>query len=137
MGLQTEVFRVRTGGRPAAVDIGYRLTEFAQDRGDGLLSVFVPHSTAGLAIIEVGDGSDRDLLRYLRDDMSPDRHRWEHRHGAPGHGADHVIPAFISPSVVVPVLAGALALGTWQTVVLVDTNVDNPVRNVRMSFLPA
>lgn len=137
MALQTEVFRVRTGGRPAVVDIGHRLAAFAQDRGDGLLSVFVPHSTAGLAIIEVGDGSDRDLLRYLRHDMSPDRHRWEHRHGAPGHGADHVMPALISPSVVIPVLGGALTLGMWQTVVLVDTNVDNPVRKVRMSFLPA
>ena len=137
MAFETEIFRVRTGAEPAVVDIGYRLATFVQGRGDGLLSVFVPHSTAGLAVMEVGAGSDRDLLRYLRDGMSPDRYRWEHRHGAPGHGADHVIPAFISPSLVLPVRDGALALGTWQTVVLVDTNVDNPVRNVRLSFLAA
>lgn len=137
MALDTEIFRVRTGAEPAVVDIGYRLATFVQGRGDGLLSVFVPHSTAGLAIMEVGAGSDRDLLRYLRDGMSPDLYGWEHRHGAPGHGADHVIPAFISPSLVLPVRGGALTLGTWQTVVLVDTNVGNPVRDVRLSFLVA
>lgn len=137
MALDTEIFRVRTGAEPAVVDIGYRLATFAQGRGDGLLSVFVPHSTAGLAIMEVGARSDRDLLAYLRDGMSPDRYRWEHRHGAPGHGADHIIPAFISPSLMVPVRGGAMTLGTWQTVVLVDTNVDNPVRDVRLSFLAA
>ncbi|MXZ69319.1 MAG: YjbQ family protein [Acidimicrobiia bacterium] len=137
MALATEVFQVRTGAEPAVVDIGYRLATFVRGRGDGLLSVFVPHSTAGLAIMEVGARSDRDLLAYLRDGMSPDRYRWEHRHGAPGHGADHIIPAFISPSLMIPVRGGAPTLGTWQTVVLVDTNVDNPVRDVRLSFLAA
>lgn len=137
MALDTEIFRVRTGAEPAVVDIGYRLATFVQGRDDGLLSVFVPHSTAGLAIMEVGAGSDRDLLGYLRDGMFSDRHRWEHRHGPPGHGADHVIPALISPSLVIPVQGGSLTLGTWQSVVLVDTNIDNPVRTVRLSFLAA
>lgn len=137
MSLDTEIFRVRTGAEPAVVDIGYRLATFLQGRGDGLLSVFVPHSTAGLAIMEVGAGSDRDLLQYLREGMSHDRYRWEHRHGARGHGADHIIPAFISPSLVIPVQGGALTLGTWQSVVLVDTNIGNPVRNVRLSFMAA
>ena len=137
MALDTEIFRVRTGAEPAVVDIGYRLATFVRGRSDGLLSVFVPHSTAGLAIMEVGSGSDRDLLGYLRDGMSPDHYRWEHRHGPPGHGADHIIPAFISPSLVIPVQDGSLTLGTWQSVVLVDTNIDNPVRNVRLSFVAA
>jgi thiamine phosphate synthase YjbQ (UPF0047 family) len=96
----------------------------------------VPHATAGLAVVETGAGSDRDLLAHLQA-LFPRDERWRHRHGAPGHGADHVIPAFVSPSLTVPVLAGQMALGTWQSLVLVDPNGDNPTRRLRLSFLPA
>lgn len=99
-----------------------------------MLNVFVPHATAGVAIFETGAGSDTDLLDHL-EHLFPRDDRWHHRHGSPGHGGDHVMPAFISPSVMVPVLAGVLALGTWQSLVLVDPNVDNPTRSVRFSFL--
>ena len=98
------------------------------------MSVFVPHSTAGIAIFETGAGSDRDLLRHV-DELFPRDSRWLHRHGSRGHGADHVIPAFVSPSVVIPVLGGVLALGTWQSVVLVDTNRENRERTIRLTFL--
>jgi len=101
---------------------------------DGLLHVWVPHATAGLAIIETGAGSDADLLTALRELLPPDAH-WRHRHGSPGHGRDHVLPALLPPYATVPVLDGRLALGTWQSICLVDTNVDNPVRRVRFSFL--
>ena len=97
--------------------------------------MWVPHATAGLAVIETGAGSDTDLLAALRD-LLPADDRWRHRHGSPGHGRDHVLPAIIAPSMSVPVLAGRPALGTWQSICLVDTNTDNPDRSVRLSFLP-
>lgn len=100
----------------------------------GLLHVWVPHATAGLAILETGAGSDTDLLRTLRD-LLPKDDRWRHRHGSPGHGRDHVLPALLPPFATVPVLDGRMMLGTWQSVCLVDTNGDNPVRRVRFSFL--
>jgi secondary thiamine-phosphate synthase enzyme len=96
--------------------------------------VFVPHATAGVAILETGAGSDADLLAAL-DSLLPRDDRWSHRHGSPGHGRDHVLPAFIAPSITVPVLAGRLQLGTWQAICLVDTNIDNEQRTVRLSFL--
>ncbi len=102
--------------------------------GEGLVSVFAPHATAGLALIEVGAGSDRDLSVAI-DSLLPRDDRWDHRHGSAGHGADHVLPALISPSLVVPVLRGRMALGTWQSVVLVDPNIDNPERQVRCSYM--
>ena len=102
--------------------------------GDGLLHVWVPHATAGLAIIETGAGSDDDLLTALRRMLPPDA-GWRHRHGSPGHGRDHVLPALLPPYATIPVLGGDLVLGTWQSVCLVDTNVDNPVRKIRLSFL--
>jgi secondary thiamine-phosphate synthase enzyme len=108
---------------------------FVADLGDGLLNVFVPHATAGVAVLEVGAGSDDDLLRALDALLPAEEGRWRHRHGSPGHGRDHVLPAFVAPSVVVPVVGGRLVLGTWQSVVLVDTNGDNPDREVRLSFL--
>jgi secondary thiamine-phosphate synthase enzyme len=134
--MESTVVTVRTGGRPAVADLTGEVDRFLAGRGDGLLSVFVPHATAGVAIMETGAGSDDDLIAALGD-LLPRDDRWRHRHGAHGHGADHVMPAIVAPSITVPVLAGRPALGTWQSVVLVDTNVDNPDRDVRLSFLPA
>lgn len=134
--MDTEVFRIRTGGAPAAVDITERVAAFVRGKGDGLVSVFVPHATAGVALFETGAGSDRDLLDCL-DRLFPRDSRWRHRHGAQGHGADHVLPAFVPPSAVIPVFDGVMALGTWQSVVLIDTNRDNRSRSVRISFAPA
>nr|WP_239523404.1 YjbQ family protein [Geodermatophilus normandii] len=108
--------------------------EFVGSEGDGLLHVFVPHATAGLAVIETGSGSDDDLLAQL-DELLPRDDRWRHRHGSPGHGRDHVLPAFLPPHLSVPVLEGRLQLGTWQRICLVDPNLDNPRRQVRLSFL--
>jgi secondary thiamine-phosphate synthase enzyme len=115
-------------------DLTSAVQEFCQPLGDGLVSVFAPHATVGLALMETGSGSEPDLEEVLGR-LLPRDDRWTHRHGTRGHGADHVLPAFISPSLVIPVLGGRLALGTWQSIVLVDLNVDNPVRQVRMSFL--
>jgi len=109
---------------------------FCQDRGDGLLSVFAPHATAGVAVMELGSGSEPDLDDLLAR-LLPRDDRYQHRHGSTGHGADHLLPVLVSPSMVVPVLAGRLQLGTWQSLVLVDLNRDNPRRRVRLSFLPA
>ncbi|MFE6402764.1 secondary thiamine-phosphate synthase enzyme YjbQ [Streptomyces alboflavus] len=109
------------------------LREVAAGR-DGLLNVFTPHATAGLAVIETGAGSDDDLLTALHQ-LLPADDRWQHRHGSPGHGRDHVLPAIVPPHATLPVLGGRLELGTWQSVVLVDTNRDNPQRQVRLSFL--
>ena len=103
-------------------------------RGDGLLSVWVPHATAGLVVLELGAGSDDDALSAL-DDLLPRDGRWRHRHGSPGHGADHVLPLLAGPSLTVPVIAGQLALGTWQSIALLDPNADNATRTVRLSFL--
>ena len=118
------------------VDLTDEVAAFCAGRGDGLLSVFAPHATCGLALLETGDGSDADLLEALDRLLPRDDERYRHRHGSPGHGADHVVPALISPSLVLPVEAGRPALGTWQSVVLVDLNADNPMRRVRLSFLP-
>jgi secondary thiamine-phosphate synthase enzyme len=108
----------------------------ASGGGDGLLSVFVPHATAGLVIVEVGAGSDDDLLSAL-DRLLPREDRlYRHRHGSPGHGADHVLPLLAPPSLTLPVVAGHLALGTWQSICLLDPNPDNALRTVRLSFLP-
>ncbi|MEH1169657.1 YjbQ family protein [Micromonospora sp. CPCC 205539] len=134
--MRSDVITVQTGSRPVVRDITDEAQAFVSGQGDGLLHVFVPHATAGLAIIETGAGSDDDLLRAI-DDLLPTDGRWRHRHGSPGHGRDHVLPAFIPPYATLPVLDGRLALGTWQSICLVDTNGDNPVRQVRFTFLPA
>jgi secondary thiamine-phosphate synthase enzyme len=126
---------IHTGRRPQTVDITAQAARFAEGRGDGLLSVFLPHATAGLAVMETGAGSDADLLEAL-DQVLPRDDRWRHRHGSPGHGADHMMPAFISPSVTIPVEGGRLLLGTWQSIVLVDPNTDNSERRVRFSWIP-
>lgn len=125
---------IRTGGRPVVRDITGECAEFVANERDGLLHVFVPHATAGLAIIETGAGSDEDLLAAI-DELLPADGRWRHRHGSPGHGRDHVLPAFVPPYASVPVVGGRLQLGTWQSICLVDTNGDNPSRQVRLSFL--
>jgi secondary thiamine-phosphate synthase enzyme len=133
--MQSTTIRVRTGAAARVHDLTSECARFAAENADdGLLNVFVPHATAGLAIIETGAGSDGDLLTAL-DDLLPRDGRWQHRHGAPGHGRDHVLPAFVAPSMVVPVIGGRLQLGTWQSICLVDTNVDNAERTVRLSFL--
>jgi secondary thiamine-phosphate synthase enzyme len=133
--VRTEVLTIRTGGRPVVRDITAECADFVRSERDGLLHVFVPHATAGLAIIETGAGSDDDLLTAL-DELLPTDDRWRHRHGSRGHGRDHVLPAFIPPYATLPVLGGRIALGTWQSVCLVDPNGDNPERQVRLSFLP-
>jgi secondary thiamine-phosphate synthase enzyme len=128
--------QVRTGGSEVVHDLGAEIEAFlAEEDGDGLLHVWVPHATAGLAVLETGAGSDDDLLAALGELLPPDD-RWRHRHGSPGHGRDHVLPALCPPYATVPVVSGRLTLGTWQSVCLVDLNVDNPVRQVRLSFLP-
>jgi secondary thiamine-phosphate synthase enzyme len=132
--MNTTLLTIETGDRPAAIDITAEASQFVAGEGDGLLSVFVPHATAGVAVFEVGAGSDDDLLEHL-ETMFPRDDRWRHRHGSPGHGADHVVPALIAPSVVVPVIDGELTLGTWQSIVVVDTNADNRTRQVRLSFV--
>ena len=133
--MQSELITVRTGSQPAVRDITGAVADFVDGRGDGLVHVFVPHATAGVALIETGAGSDEDLLRAL-EDVLPADDRWQHRHGSRGHGRDHVLPAFVAPSTIVPVLRGRLALGTWQSICLVDPNGDNPTRQVRLSFVP-
>jgi secondary thiamine-phosphate synthase enzyme len=125
---------IRSGSR-LVTDLTADIDRFCADRGDGLVNVFVPHATAGVALIETGSGSEADLAGAI-DRLLPAEDIYRHRHGSTGHGRDHVLPAFISPSVSIPVFAGSLALGTWQSVVLVDSNSDNPVRTVRLSFLP-
>jgi secondary thiamine-phosphate synthase enzyme len=135
--MKSQIISVRTGGRETVRDITSECAEFARDAaggGDGLLHVFVPHATAGIALIELGARSDEDLLAALRD-LLPADDRWRHAHGSPGHGRSHVLPAFIAPYATVPVLAGQLALGTWQSIALVDVNIDNPERQIRLSFL--
>lgn len=132
--MDTVTLSVRTGGRESVHDLTPEVRRFLDDRGDGLLSVFVPHATAGVAVLELGSGSDDDLLAALRT-LLPADDRWRHAHGSRGHGRSHVMPAIVPPALTVPVLDGVPALGTWQSIALVDLNVDNPVRTVRLSFL--
>mgnify|MGYP003497585885 CR=1 FL=1 len=132
--MDSQTLTLHTGDREAVLDLTREASDFVAGRGDGLLHVFVPHATAGIAILETGAGSDDDLLAALRD-LLPADDRWRHRHGSPGHGRSHVMPALIPPYATIPVLGGRLALGTWQSLCLVDLNGDNPVREVRLSFL--
>ena len=132
--MDTQLLEVRTGRQEVVHDLTPDCRRFVAGRGDGLLHVFVPHATAGIAVLETGAGSDHDLLAALSD-LLPADDRWQHRHGSPGHGRSHVLPAVVPPYATLPVLAGRLALGTWQSVTLVDLNLDNPERQVRLSFL--
>lgn len=135
--MKSQIIRVGTGSRDVVADITAECLEFTHSAaagGDGLLHVFVPHATAGIAVIETGSGSDSDLLAALAE-LLPADDRWRHAHGSPGHGRSHVMPALVPPHATFPVLNGRLELGTWQSVTLVDINVDNPDRTVRLSFL--
>ena len=124
---------VQTGAQRGLFDLTGECARFVADAGDGLLNVFVPHATAGVVIMELGAGSDEDLVTSL-DTLLPRDDRWRHRHGSPGHGADHVVPLLASPSVTVPVVSGQLTLGTWQSIALLDPNADNATRTIRLSF---
>lgn len=133
--MDTQIFDLTIRSREA-VDVTHFVTKFCAGRGNGLLHAFVPHATAGLAIIETGAGSDTDLMSAI-DELLPRDDRYVHRHGSHGHGADHVLPAFICPSVTLPVFDGLPAFGTWQRLVFVDPNSDNPERQLRLSFVSA
>ena len=117
------------------LDVTGHVRDFARSEDDGLVHLFLPHATAGLALFELGAGTEPDVLDTVRR-LLPRDERYQHRHGSPGHGADHVLPALVSPSLTLPVQGGEVLLGTWQSVVVVDTNVDNPRRTLRMSFVP-
>ena len=132
--MRSHELTVHTGRRPALTDLTAECERFVAGMGDGLLNVFVPHATAGVVVMELGAGSEADLLATL-EGLLPHDDRWRHRHGSPGHGADHVLPLLIAPSVTIPVVGGRLGLGTWQSVVLVDTNADNPSRTVRLTLI--
>lgn len=133
--MDSEIITVWTGSEPVVLDLTDKAAAFVRGRADGLLHAFVPHATAGLAVLETGAGSDDDLLAACAD-LLPADDRWTHRHGSEGHGRSHVMPALIPPYATLPVFGGALALGTWQSLCLVDLNVDNHDRQVRFSFLP-
>ena len=135
--METRELSIDTGSEPSLHDLTHACAGFLADVGarDGLLTVFVPHATAGVLVCELGAGSDADLMATL-DRLLPRDDRWRHAHGSPGHGADHVVPLLASPSLTVPVVDGRMTLGTWQSVVLLDPNRDNPRRTVRLAFLP-
>jgi secondary thiamine-phosphate synthase enzyme len=134
--MKTRELTVETGTEPGLTDLTGACAGFLADvaADDGLLTVFVPHATAGVVVVELGAGSDADLLAAL-ERLLPHDDQWRHRHGSPGHGADHVLPLLASPSLTVPVVAGRMTLGTWQSIALLDTNRDNPRRTVRLAFL--
>jgi secondary thiamine-phosphate synthase enzyme len=131
--MDTVEITVRTGNA-LVTDLTGEVERFCADRGDGLVNVFLPHATAAVAVMETGSGSEADLADAV-ERLLPRADVYRHRHGSTGHGRDHLLPAFVTPSLSIPVLAGRPALGTWQSVVLVDSNADNPVRRVRLSFL--
>jgi secondary thiamine-phosphate synthase enzyme len=132
--LKTTEITVRTGSTRGLFDLTAECASFVRGEGDGLLNVFVPHATAGLVVVELGAGSDDDLMATL-DRLLPRDDHWRHRHGSPGHGADHVLPLLAPPSLVIPVVGGELQLGTWQSIALLDPNPDNAARTVRLSLL--
>lgn len=135
--MKTTELAVRTGGQRGLFDLTDECRRFVAEAGarDGVLHVFVPHATAGVVVMELGAGSEEDLMAAL-DRLLPRDDRWRHRHGSAGHGADHVLPLLVSPSLSMPVLDGRLGLGTWQSIALLDPNPDNDLRTVRLSFLP-
>lgn len=135
--MKTRELTVETGSEPALADLTGACVAFLAEVAaaeDGLLTVFVPHATASVVVVELGAGSEQDLLAAL-ERLLPHDDRWRHRHGSPGHGADHVLPLLASPSLTVPVVAGCMTLGTWQSIALLDPNADNRSRAVRLAFL--
>jgi len=132
--MKTAELSIETGRTRGLFDLTDACARFVAGEGDGLLNVFVPHATCGLVIMELGAGSDDDLIAAL-ERLLPRDDRWRHRHGSPGHGADHVLPLLVPPSINVPVVGGRLQLGTWQSIALLDTNVDNTSRTVRLALL--
>ncbi len=132
--MKSQIREYHTGRAETVLDLTRDCAAFVAGEGDGLLQLFVPHATAGIAVLETGSGSDHDLLAALGA-LLPADDRWRHRHGSQGHGRSHVMPALLAPYATVPVLGGSLALGTWQSITLVDLNLDNPDREVRFSFL--
>jgi secondary thiamine-phosphate synthase enzyme len=133
--MKTAELSIQTGRRRGLFDLTDACQKFVAGEGDGLLVVFVPHATAGIVVVELGAGSDADLMAVL-DRLLPRDDRWVHRHGSPGHGADHLVPIVAPPSLTVPVVSGRLTLGTWQSIALLDPNSDNASRAVRLTFLP-
>jgi secondary thiamine-phosphate synthase enzyme len=132
--MKTAEITIQTGSRRGIFDVTPECDRFVAGAGDGLLTIFVPHATAGIVVMELGAGSDEDLLASL-ERLLPHDDRWRHRHGSPGHGADHVLPLLAPPSVTLPVRDGRLRLGTWQSVALLDTNADNTRRSVVLTFI--
>jgi secondary thiamine-phosphate synthase enzyme len=132
--MKTAELSIQTGRHRGLYDLTAACEEFVVGEGDGLLVVFVPHATAGIVVVELGAGSDADLMAVL-DRLLPRDDRWVHRHGAPGHGADHLVSMVAPPSLTVPVVSGRLTLGTWQSIALLDPNSDNASRAVRLTFL--
>ena len=135
--MKTRELSLDTGSEPSLTDLTGACAAFLAETGagDGLLSVFVPHATAGVVVVELGAGSEEDVRAAL-ERLLPHDDRWRHRHGSPGHGADHVLPLLVSPSLTVPVVAGRMTLGTWQSIALLDPNADNSRRTVQLGFLP-
>jgi secondary thiamine-phosphate synthase enzyme len=133
--MKTAELSIQTGRRRGLFDLTDACEKFVAGEGDGLLVVFVPHATAGIVVVELGAGSDADLMAVL-DRLLPRDDRWVHRHGSPGHGADHLVPIVAPPSLTVPVVSGRLTLGTWQSIALLDPNADNVSRAVKLTFLP-
>jgi secondary thiamine-phosphate synthase enzyme len=133
-GVKVKRLHIDTGSEPCVVDLTDEVMAFVRGDGDGLVSVSLPHATAGLALMELGSGSEADLFHRLGA-LLPRDHRYRHAHGSPGHGADHLLPAFVSPTLTLPVIDGRVVLGTWQRIALVDTNADNPRRQVVLAFL--
>jgi secondary thiamine-phosphate synthase enzyme len=134
--VKTERLELNTGREPKVVDLTERVESFVKGEGDGLVNVSLPHATAGLALMELGAGSEADLIERLNN-LLPRDGSYRHSHGAPGHGADHLLPALVSPTLTLPVIDGRVSLGTWQRVAMIDTNVDNPRREVLLAFIPS
>lgn len=134
--MKTKRLSVSTGREPAVVDLTAEVERFVSGEGDGLVNISLPHATSGLALMELGAGSEDDLMKRL-DLILPRRDEYRHSHGSQGHGRDHLLPAFIAPTLTLPVIQGRVSLGTWQRIAMIDTNVDNPQREVLLAFTPS
>lgn len=135
--METTEITIQTGSRRGVFDITDEVHRFVAGKNEGLVSIFVPHATAGVALLETGAGSDEDLMDRIDAMLPREDGIYRHRHGSPGHGADHLLPAVVAPSITIPVVGGRMTLGTWQSIVVVDPNADNPTRRVRLSFISA